>query len=97
VDHLYVIQSNVSGAVKIGRSSDPEKRLQTLQTGSPYKLRLILVVEGLGYAEKSFHERLKKYSVRQGLGEWFRYEALPELPTHIYEQLELDVVDTWWV
>ena len=34
--HLYVIQSDVTGAIKIGISKNPKNRLRQLQTGSPY-------------------------------------------------------------
>ena len=40
-DDLYIIQSDVSGNIKIGRSKDPQKRLKQLQTGNPNKLKLI--------------------------------------------------------
>lgn len=29
-------------------------------------------------------------------GEWFPYESLSQLPEELYEQLDLDEVDTWW-
>ena len=43
--HLYIIQSSNKGNFKIGRSKNPSKRLKQLQTGSPYKLKLVLVLE----------------------------------------------------
>ena len=61
MDHLYIIQSDISGAMKIGRSKNPKKRLKQLQTGSPYKLKLLVEVSGQGLQEKSLHRTLKDY------------------------------------
>lgn len=92
--HLYVIQSAITGAVKIGRSSDPEKRLQELQTGSPHKLRLLAFYEGKGDMEKFLHRMVNRYRLRVEKGEWFSEECLPNLPEWIYEKLPFE--DRWW-
>ena len=63
MDHLYIIQSDISGAMKIGRSKNPKKRLKQLQTGSPYKLKLLVEVPGKGLLEKSLHRTLKDYKL----------------------------------
>lgn len=95
--HLYVIQSRVNGAFKVGRSSHPQKRLAQLQTGSPYKLKLILVVENAGGRELEIHRRLKGYRSQGSMkGEWFVEPGLSELPEDIYSLLDLDMVNTWW-
>jgi hypothetical protein len=93
--HLYLIQSHTTGAVKIGRSRDPERRLKQLQTGSPYKLRIILVLKDQGHLEGMLHERLRRGRTRGG-EEWFAYDSLPELPEWIWDKLDLEVVDWWW-
>jgi len=97
-EHLYIVQSFCTGAFKVGRSSDPERRLHDLQVGSPYELRLILVLEGQGWREKKVHEALHGYR-SQGLykGEWFIEPGMGSLPDDIYEQLDLDMVNTWWM
>lgn len=92
--HLYLIQSNVTGAVKIGRSNHPEKRLLELQTGSPYKLRLLAQFEGRGSIEPVLHREMESFRLKIK-GEWFHPECLPNLPTWIYERLPLDDGD-WW-
>lgn len=91
--HLYIIQSAQTGAIKIGRTSDIDQRIKTLQTSNPYPLKVILFVESYGYLERELHERLKQYKTN---GEWFKYEGLSELPVWLYEQLNLDSVDQWW-
>ena len=88
--HLYIIQDNKSLDIKIGRSNDPYIRLDQLQTANPNKLRIILILNNQGYREKLLHKRLSKYNK---IGEWFRVEALPELPIDIYEKLDLDMIN----
>jgi hypothetical protein len=91
--HLYVIQSYVTGAVKIGRSSTPDKRLKSLQTGSPYELRLVAVYEGKGHLELEIHKKLIRFQVSFMRGEWFSPECLPNLPNWMYAKLPLE---DWW-
>ena len=94
--HLYIIQSKQNGAVKIGISKNPKKRLAQLQTGSPFKLKLILIIENRSDLEKKLHNDLKSFRIRNYKGEWFLYDGLPSLPDWIYEKLDLDIVDNWW-
>ena len=51
-DDLYIIQSDFTGMIKIGRSKDPNKRLKQLQTGNPNKLKLIASFKDMGWREK---------------------------------------------
>jgi len=92
---LYIVQSGVTGAIKIGRSKHPKKRLEQLQTGCPYPLRLILVLENQGHIERDLHKRLERGKTRGG-EEWFDYDVLPELPDDIYWQMDIEMVDSWW-
>lgn len=99
---LYIIQSDVTGAVKVGRTQDAPERLKQLQTGCPYQLRLMAVFPGLGHRETRIH-RILRSSKRPTLppsgmlGEWFPLDVLPELPDELYGQLPLEDLDTWWV
>lgn len=93
--HLYIIQSSNNGCFKIGRSKHPEKRLKQLQTGSPYRLKLILVLEEMGKQEKSLHSLFPKNKI-SCKGEWFDFDLIGYLPDRIYEQLDLELVNTWW-
>lgn len=88
--HLYIIQDKESKDFKIGRSNHPHHRLDQLQTANSNKLRLLLIIKDQGYIEKKLHKKLSRYNKN---GEWFCYEGLPELPTHIYEQLDLDLIN----
>lgn len=95
MQHLYIIQSDVTGAFKVGRSKNVQKRLKQLQTGSPYKLKLILELKHQGYIEKQLHEILKTHKCRKN-GEWFEFTATGYLPDEITEMLNLDIVNSWW-
>lgn len=67
-----------------------------MQTGSPYELRLILILKKKGDLEKMLHDKLRRHKTASANREWFSYESLPDLPDWIYEKLELEVVDNWW-
>ena len=54
-DDLYIIQSDKTGMIKIGRSKNPQKRLKQLQTGNPNKLKLSASFKGEGWKEKIVH------------------------------------------
>ena len=54
--------------VKIGRTVDMAHRLSGLQTGNPYELEVLKVIDEGKYTESGLHERFKEYRVR---GEWF--------------------------
>lgn len=66
---MIYIMSN-SKHLKIGKSRDPMKRLQSLQTGSsePLSLEACFRVFDDGLAEKKLHEHFKE---RRLHGEWF--------------------------
>lgn len=65
---VYVIQSEQGGPVKIGKAKNPRERIATLQTASPYPLRLLHVLPGGRPLERQLHERLAPFRLR---GEWF--------------------------
>ena len=96
-EHLYIIQSAVTGAFKVGRSSNVEARLKQLQTGSPYDLRIICTLENQGYKEKRIHRRLKGYESQTHHGsEWFIEPGLASLGDDIYGLLNPCAIDLWW-
>ena len=73
-EYVYVMTSDENKEVsKIGRSRDPEKRLKTLQTGSPYKLRVAcdygpLTRKSCIVLESHVHKLLHTKRLE---GEWF--------------------------
>lgn len=81
-EHLYILQSKGSGAIKVGRSSDPEQRLHQLQTGSATELRIILLARAFGLHEKRVHRELRKFRLK---GEWFSELSIGSIPVDIWE------------
>lgn len=67
--HVYAIGAD-TGAVKLGFSIHPEKRVKEIQHMSPIALRLLatLWVPDMREAERLLHE---KYAHRRMWGEWF--------------------------
>ena len=66
---LYFFQGQSGGAIKIGYSSSPEKRLKELQTGYPDALKILLMIPGDEKAERVLHQQLKDFRLK---GEWFK-------------------------
>jgi len=96
-DDLYIIQSDKTGAIKIGRTKNIKRRLKQLQTGSPYCLKIILLAEGMGHLEQKLHKDLAALKIRRN-GEWFPESTLSYLPNHLYELIEEDILENpdWW-
>lgn len=63
----YLIQPERGGPVKIGIATSPADRLRSLQTGSPYLLKIVAMFKGEQH-EWSLH---KKYAALRLHGEWF--------------------------
>ena len=57
--------------VKVGRTVDVRKRLESLQCGNPMGLQLLGCVKGGPELEGNLHRWLKPY--RHSCGEWFQY------------------------
>jgi hypothetical protein len=75
---IYVIQSGErDGPIKIGwTTQNPWARLNELQTGNPYRLRLIAFLEGCHPDnEKIFHRLLAPLRLT---GEWFAWSPQTE-------------------
>lgn len=70
--YVYVI-GHPEGFVKIGRSKDPEQRLQEIQTSSPYDLWIIaqFPVDNSNTVEGQLHDRFSDRNVR---GEWYEFD-----------------------
>jgi hypothetical protein len=92
--HLYLMQSDITGTIKIGRSTHPEKRLHELQTGSPYRLILLCIIHDKGDQEQNLHRQLARYKLKIQ-GEWFHPDCINELPDWIWEHLPPDTT-SWW-
>jgi len=67
--YVYFIQGLCGGAIKIGYSVDPAKRLKALQTGYPDTLTILFMVPGNESTERQVH---KEFETSKLKGEWFR-------------------------
>lgn len=72
--YVYIIKAQ-DGLVKVGYTGDPEQRIKSLQTGSPFLLSYHKLVEtdtkrSAMRIEKHLLEQFRLYSVAQE-GEWF--------------------------
>ena len=68
---IYFIRSG--DWVKIGRSNNPEKRLQELQTSNPIKLHIMFRMDAPNHYEALIHEHLREY---RGVREWFEFKPV---------------------
>jgi hypothetical protein len=98
--HLYVMQMGRTGAIKVGRSSNVDRRLTEIQTGCPYQVKVIIVAEDQGHREAAVHRNLKVFRLRGHKGEWFSEMALGSLPDDIYDLMSVEMVEMvngdWW-
>lgn len=70
-DFVYIIRMGRTQMYKIGKSNDPQGRLASLQTASPYKLKLLhtFAADNATAAEESLHAALHNQRME---GEWFK-------------------------
>lgn len=69
ISYVYLIQASESKNLKIGFSSNPDRRIKKLQTGNKEKLSMIGLIRGGAKTEKMLHKMFASYRER---GEWFR-------------------------
>jgi hypothetical protein len=71
-DYVYFFVNEDYGFCKIGYSKNPLSRIESLQSGCPFSLRILGFVEGDRVVERNFH---KRFWANRSRGEWFRYEG----------------------
>jgi len=72
-EYVYFAQSNEqSDMVKIGYSKNPEKRIKGLNTGNPYKIKILKKIPGDIAREAGIHELFKDLKTEKN-NEWFKY------------------------
>lgn len=82
---VYVIQAGPAGPIKVGVSTNPERRLRQHQTSNHEELKLLYVFPGDAYEEAGLHSRLQGAHVR---GEWFHGNAIPGFCLWLSRHLE---------
>jgi len=82
---VYLIHMGGTTFYKIGMSLDPQIRLQTLQTGNPYPLRIVQtqIVQDMRNAETNLHRRFEAQRVLNlNAREWFDFnDGIGEVET----------------
>lgn len=68
---IYFIQDTVTRAIKIGYSTNPQKRLKDLQNSNQNKLVLLYAMHGELEHEAELLQRFDKFKMQ---GEWFKPE-----------------------
>ncbi len=67
--HVYFIQKDPDGLIKIGCSENPKRRLKELEHATGDKLNLIFIIKDAGIERESYlQEKFKKIRT---FGEWF--------------------------
>jgi len=70
--YIYFVKPQGSSVVKIGFSTDPDKRLRSLQLMNHTPLKIVAKIKATQRDEQWLHQELKAYRVR---GEWFRLSS----------------------
>ena len=78
---VYVV-SGEGGLLKIGWSSNPERRLKELQVASPHSLKFLKTWPGSMEEEKALHRLLMDHRVH---GEWFSRSPLLDRILGLYK------------
>ena len=77
IGRIYFIQVGTTGPIKIGfTKADPLNRMEDLQCGCPWPLRLIGSIPGTKRNENWLHEKLSEFKM---LREWF----VPEVASDV--------------
>ena len=77
---VYIVRADGTTRIKIGRSALPGPRLASLETASPYRLKVLrqIPAQDSAFLERLLHQRYKRYRQK---GEWF------ELPADVLHSL----------
>lgn len=83
------------GPFKVGFTKSPVARVKELQTGCPFRLGMLLIIEADAVVERVIHRKLSEYRLT---GEWFRDAAEVRECFHgiraVYEMARLSVFPT---
>jgi hypothetical protein len=84
--YIYLIESLETGQFKIGLSKNPNKRINTLQTGNGGELKLIYTFK-TNYPNKLERYLHNIFSHENTIGEWFNFShsSIVELKKECYK------------
>jgi hypothetical protein len=69
---VYFIRAGANGPIKIGFTSNLQRRLEFLQSGNHHRLKCLHTIAGTARLEREMHRRFEQLRIT---GEWFRYEG----------------------
>ena len=69
---IYLVKATNTNYYKIGFSNNIKKRIKSLQTGCPTKLKIVFINHGCMKKEEKIQEIFKDYKVREN-AEWFEF------------------------
>ena len=73
---VYFAQMGAAGPIKIGMAREPAKRIDTIQSGNPYPLTVLLTVAPAWTSTRDLERRLHHlFSNNRMRGEWFESTA----------------------
>jgi hypothetical protein len=67
---IYFMRAGVDGPVKIGWSTNIPSRMSSLQTGQPFKMNLLRILDAPRWAERWLHYTFEDIRLE---GEWFNF------------------------
>lgn len=70
---IYFIEAVGANAVKVGYAANVGVRIKYLQTGCPFELRILKIIEGSRQDEAALHRKWWQAHLR---GEWFTLSKL---------------------
>lgn len=70
--YVYIFGNLEYSICKIGFSVNPYERINGVQTGCPYKLKVLATFEATQKEERLLHKKYDKYRLE---GEWFKIEG----------------------
>jgi hypothetical protein len=88
----FIVEEPFNGNVKIGRTNDLNKRVKSLQTGCPTKLRIHLSFPAIdsNKLETQLHAHFRD---RRFNGEWFKFDGLKHLELEVNAYMKENSVD----
>lgn len=79
--YIYFILDGDRGAVKIGRSRNPQKRFKAFQTAHSTQLEIVGLIDGGSIIEWLIHSNFRSHRIS---GEWFAYNDFVRETIEVY-------------
>jgi hypothetical protein len=78
---IYFMQTGTEGLVKIGKSTDVNFRIETIQSWEPSALHIIRTLDAPDWVERWLHRQFAPHRKR---GEWFKFH--PDMLTIVPQE-----------